>query len=190
MDKPMPARRHGPRWSARASMAALAILTVVVSPALAACSGAHPGLAGDPTHVAATMQAAVPTAIPAAERTADAMTMPDVSALWATRPAFTGTNEATEIAYRYAVTHQEIVRWMPCYCGCGGMGHRSNLDCYLKPGGEAFEEHASYCDICVKITLTTKQLIDEGKSLTEIRQIVDQIWGGSTPGTPTGLPPA
>jgi hypothetical protein len=171
-------------------MAALAILTVVVSPALAACSGAHPGLAGDPTHVAATMQAAVPTAIPAAERTADAMTMPDVSALWATRPAFTGTNEATEIAYRYAVTHQEIVRWMPCYCGCGGMGHRSNLDCYLKPGGEAFEEHASYCDICVKITLTTKQLIDEGKSLTEIRQIVDQIWGGSAPGTPTGLPPA
>ncbi|HEY6057855.1 MAG TPA: PCYCGC motif-containing (lipo)protein [Candidatus Limnocylindrales bacterium] len=122
----------------------------------------------------------------------------DVAALaarneaWADRPAFTRVSAATEEAYAYAMQAPQILQWMPCYCGCGGMGHGSNLDCYLKPtpGEVVFEEHASYCDICVQITLRTKQLIAQGASLGDARAAIDSEFAGSVPGTPTEVPPA
>jgi hypothetical protein len=114
-------------------------------------------------------------------------------AVWAARPDYVRTNAATEEAYHFAMLHPQIVQWMPCYCGCEAMGHGSNLDCYYKhgqPGDRAvFEEHASYCDICVQITLKAKQLNAEGMSLREIRQVIDQTFGGSVPGTLTEQPP-
>jgi len=118
----------------------------------------------------------------------------DASEAWASRPDFTRVDPQTEEAYAYALYHPQVVQWMPCYCGCARLDHRSNLDCYLKravPGQKTqFEEHASYCEVCVKTTLLTKQLISQGKSLREIRQAVDQTFGGNAPGTPTELPPA
>ena len=118
----------------------------------------------------------------------------DAAQAWTARPDFVRADPQTEEAYAYALYHPQIVQWMPCYCGCARMDHRSNLDCYLKravPGqATQFEEHASYCEICVKTTLLTKQLVSEGKSLREIRQAVDSTFGGTTEGTPTQLPPA
>lgn len=51
-------------------------------------------------------------------------------------------------AYRFAVANPELVDQMPCYCGCGGVGHTSNLDCYVKafnPDGSVaeFDNHAA-----------------------------------------------
>jgi hypothetical protein len=118
----------------------------------------------------------------------------DASAAWAARPDYTKVDSQTEEAYAYALYHPQVVQWMPCYCGCARLDHRSNLDCYLKravPGQKTqFEEHASYCEVCVQTTLLTKQLVSEGKSLREIRQAVDSTFGGTTEGTPTQLPPA
>jgi hypothetical protein len=34
--------------------------------------------------------------------------------------------------YRFAVANREVLRWIPCYCGCGADGHTSNASCYLK----------------------------------------------------------
>ena len=35
--------------------------------------------------------------------------------------------------YEFQVTHGELMRYMPCFCGCGqGAGHRSNRDCYVR----------------------------------------------------------
>lgn len=49
-------------------------------------------------------------------------------------------------AYRFAIANPEVLKKFPCYCGCGAMGHRHNLDCYIKefkPDGSAvFENHA------------------------------------------------
>jgi hypothetical protein len=49
-------------------------------------------------------------------------------------------------AYRFAIANRELLRAVPCYCGCGAMGHRDNLDCYIKsvrPDGTIeFEHHA------------------------------------------------
>lgn len=49
-------------------------------------------------------------------------------------------------AYRFAIANRELLGAFPCYCGCGSMGHRSNLDCYIKSvradGSIEFENHA------------------------------------------------
>jgi len=46
-------------------------------------------------------------------------------------------------AYRFAITNREILRYIPCYCGCGEEGHTSNASCYLKdystPGNLLFD---------------------------------------------------
>jgi Protein of unknown function with PCYCGC motif len=35
--------------------------------------------------------------------------------------------------YEFQVTHGDLMRWMPCFCGCGqSAGHRSNRDCYIR----------------------------------------------------------
>ena len=35
--------------------------------------------------------------------------------------------------YEFQVTNGELMRYMPCFCGCGGnAGHRSNRDCYVQ----------------------------------------------------------
>ena len=35
--------------------------------------------------------------------------------------------------YAFQITHGELMRWMPCFCGCGqSAGHRSNRDCYVQ----------------------------------------------------------
>lgn len=35
-------------------------------------------------------------------------------------------------AYRYAVAQPDALRTIPCYCGCEGVGHRHNGDCYVQ----------------------------------------------------------
>jgi hypothetical protein len=49
-------------------------------------------------------------------------------------------------AYRFAIANPDVLRQYPCYCGCGAMGHKNNLDCYIKEfrpdGSIAFENHA------------------------------------------------
>lgn len=34
--------------------------------------------------------------------------------------------------YRYAVANRDVLRWMPCTCGCVNGGHASNYDCYVR----------------------------------------------------------
>jgi hypothetical protein len=35
-------------------------------------------------------------------------------------------------AYRFAVANQDLLQWMPCFCGCVDQGHTSNFDCYVQ----------------------------------------------------------
>src|SRR3972149_3939266 len=34
-------------------------------------------------------------------------------------------------AYQFAAANPEVMKQIPCYCGCGAMGHTSNYDCYV-----------------------------------------------------------
>jgi hypothetical protein len=165
------------------------LLALSVAPAAAACAPHAPDGAG----TAAAMPTMAPSrgaAAPAAAELPAGVVRVDAAAMWVARPDFVRADATTEAAYHYAIEHPEVVAWMPCYCGCDAMEHRSNLDCYLKANGARFEEHASYCRICVDITLKAKELVAQGKGLRDVRTVVDATWGGTAPGTQTALPPA
>ena len=83
-------------------------------------------------------------------------------------------------AYQFAVANPEILKEIPCYCGCGAAGHTSNYACYVADqnadGSLAFDNHALGCSICVDITQDTMRMLDEGKTVPEIRAYVDQTY--------------
>jgi len=83
-------------------------------------------------------------------------------------------------AYQFAVANPDILKDIPCYCGCGDMGHTSNYACYVADqntdGSLAFDNHALGCSICVDITQDAMRMLDEGKTVPEIRAYVDQTY--------------
>lgn len=92
-------------------------------------------------------------------------------------------------AYRFAVANPDIMKQIPCYCGCGAIGHTSNYACYVKEvsssGEITFDTHALGCSICVDITQDVMRLLKNGKSLNEIQSIIDQTY--SKYGSPTSF---
>ncbi len=92
-------------------------------------------------------------------------------------------------AYRFAVANPDVMKQIPCYCGCGAIGHTSNYACYVKEvslsGNITFDTHALGCSICVDITQDVMRLQQNGKSLEEIQGIIDQTY--SKYGSPTSL---
>ena len=52
-------------------------------------------------------------------------------------------------------------------------------------------DSTSFCDICVTIANQASQMLQEGKTMVQIRAAVDSTFGGgAAPGTDTALPPA
>ena len=80
-------------------------------------------------------------------------------------------------AYQFAVANPDVMKQIPCYCGCGAMGHTSNYAGYVKSqnsdGSIQFDTHALGCSLCVDITQDTMRLLKEGKSAKDIRAYVD-----------------
>ncbi len=94
---------------------------------------------------------------------------------------------AVQEAYQFAVANPDVTTQIPCYCGCGGMGHTSNYTCFVADdsGGQiAFDDHALGCSICVDIAQDTMRLLDEGKSVDEIFTYVDNAYSRFGPPTP------
>jgi len=176
-----------------------ALLLFILGGSMAGCSGAAgtpgPTYAPPPPVTAQPATPAAPVPGPAAGHTMG-HAMPsaaEAEAAWDARPDYVRTATArTQEAYAFAIARPDVTDWMPCYCGCVSMDHRNNTDCYLKPRAEAmpvvFDEHASYCGVCVDITLLSRALIGEGRSLPEIRAAVDAQFGSIAPGTDTPLP--
>ena len=83
-------------------------------------------------------------------------------------------------AYQFNVANPDVMSQIPCYCGCGAMGHTSNYDCYVAGKNEdgliKYDTHALGCSICVDITQDTMRLMKEGKSVQEIKAYVDQTY--------------
>lgn len=49
-------------------------------------------------------------------------------------------------AYRFALANPTILEQIPCYCGCGSVGHKNNYQCYVAGSGAdgkpIFDNHA------------------------------------------------
>jgi protein-disulfide isomerase len=50
-------------------------------------------------------------------------------------------------AYRFALANPDVLDKIPCYCGCGGVGHMNNRMCYIQSesadGQVVFDDHAA-----------------------------------------------
>jgi hypothetical protein len=95
-------------------------------------------------------------------------------------------------AYQYAVAHPDELRKYPCYCGCGAMGHTSNLSCYVQdiaPNGTiTFDDYANGCGICVDITQDVMRLKAQGQSSPQVRAYIDAQYSPFGPSTDTPFP--
>jgi len=83
-------------------------------------------------------------------------------------------------AYQFAFANPDVMTNIPCYCGCGAMGHTSNYSCYVSDidsnGNITYDSHALGCSICVDITQDAMRMLKDGKTVPEIREYVDQTY--------------
>ena len=53
---------------------------------------------------------------------------------------------AVQEAYRFAIANPDTLSKFPCFCGCGNVGHESNLDCFASEfnadGSVVLDDHA------------------------------------------------
>jgi hypothetical protein len=91
-------------------------------------------------------------------------------------------------AYRFAIANPDLLKQIPCFCGCVAEQHESNYNCYVaEDGGPGsvldFDNHATGCGICVDITQDVMTMQQEGKSVEEMRAVINQRYGTFGPST-------
>jgi hypothetical protein len=83
-------------------------------------------------------------------------------------------------AYQFASNNPDVMKNIPCYCGCGSVGHTSNYSCYVSgvdaKGKISFDNHALGCSICVNITQDVMRMLREGKSPQDARAYIDTTY--------------
>jgi hypothetical protein len=87
---------------------------------------------------------------------------------------------AVQEAYQFNTANPDIMQEIPCYCGCGDIGHTSNYDCYVSDvdasGKITFDNHALGCSICVDITQDVMRMLRDGKSPQDARAYIDTTY--------------
>ena len=97
--------------------------------------------------------------------------------------------------YEYQVVNGDLMRWMPCFCGCGTDAHRNNRDCYIQEvnsdGSVVFDSMAPGCEVCKGVTRQAMAMQAEGKTPRQIRAAIDARYAAvMSLSTPTPYPPA
>lgn len=92
-----------------------------------------------------------------------------------------------QTAYQFNTANPDIMQNIPCYCGCGSIGHTSNYDCYVSSvddkGNITFDNHALGCSICVDITQDVMRMLRDGKSPQDARAYIDATYSRYGPST-------
>jgi hypothetical protein len=100
-----------------------------------------------------------------------------------------------QAVYRYAAEHPEVLRYVPCFCGCNEMGHRSSEDCFVKSRSKngtvtEWNEHGIACAMCIAVAERAMIMCETGASLSDVRADIEKRYGHITGmRTETPLPP-
>lgn len=93
--------------------------------------------------------------------------------------------------YAFAATHQDILRTIPCYCGCVREGHESVLQCYLSgsrsDGTPIWTDHSFDCELCIHIAREVFLMTSQRVPPTKIRAVIESKYRNV--GTPTRTAP-
>jgi hypothetical protein len=103
--------------------------------------------------------------------------------------------ETIRVAYEFAARHPEVLKYVPCFCGCERGGHTGNADCFVGARDKAgkvteWEMHGMVCEVCIDVAQQAMQMHNSGASLTAIRKAVEERFAGARFHTPTPVPPA
>ncbi|WP_391204988.1 PCYCGC motif-containing (lipo)protein [Psychrobacillus sp. L4] len=90
-------------------------------------------------------------------------------------------SEDMKLVYQAAAKANDVLKWMPCYCGCGdSAGHVSNFNCFvheIKENGEVvWDDHGTRCAACLETAVMSINMVQQGKSLIEIRKAIDEAY--------------
>jgi len=102
--------------------------------------------------------------------------------------------EEMRLVYQAAAQTADVLKWIPCYCGCGqSAGHRSNLNCFIQDmhedGSVTWTDHSTRCNVCLETAVISAELNAQGVPLKDIRQHIDQKYSqGYAAPTPTPTP--
>lgn len=89
-------------------------------------------------------------------------------------PSFAYNSARVLQAYKTAVQIPEVLPLMPCYCGCGeAQDHKNLKDCFFKEDG-SLNDHAAFCEVCDMEVLDIAKWQEEGYSLEQIRELIDE----------------
>ena len=99
-------------------------------------------------------------------------------------------------AYEFAARHPEVMKFVPCFCGCEQGGHKDNHDCFVSgrdAAGKvtAWEPHGVGCQICVDVATQAWQMHNTGATVAAIRDAIEKKYADRTASglhTPTPLP--
>jgi len=113
-------------------------------------------------------------------------------------PGFTPVRPMSIVSatYDFAAQHPEILRYVPCYCGCGSQGHMNNEACFIcrrdaQGNVLQWDTHGFGCTICIDVALEAMQLYSSGADVVSIRAAIERKWtpGNAAGKTPTPFPP-
>ncbi|WP_282034099.1 PCYCGC motif-containing (lipo)protein [Metabacillus indicus] len=96
--------------------------------------------------------------------------------------------------YAAAARHEDLLSYMPCYCGCGeSAGHKDNGDCFInerkEDGTIVWDDHGTKCGVCLEIAAKAIIEREKGTSVNEVRQMIDEQYKeGYAEPTDTKLP--
>ncbi|UII54506.1 PCYCGC domain-containing protein [Cytobacillus spongiae] len=102
--------------------------------------------------------------------------------------------EQMKVIYEAAAKNQELLEYIPCYCGCGdSVGHKDNYDCFVyenKPSEAiVWDDHGTKCGVCLETAAESILKYNEGASVEEIREYIDEKYkDGYAKPTPTKMP--
>jgi hypothetical protein len=99
----------------------------------------------------------------------------------------------TRAAYEFAARHPEVLRHIPCFCGCERNGHGNNEDCFIArrnaDGSPEWSPHGIGCGICIDVAVAARQMHASGAAVADIRRAIDQKYKAEYPtSTPTPHP--
>ena len=105
--------------------------------------------------------------------------------------------DVVRATYDFAAQHPEILKYVPCYCGCGEQGHKANESCFVarrdqKGNVLEWDTHGFGCTICIDVARESMQLYNSGADVVAIRAAIERRWAPGNAGgrTPTPAPPS
>lgn len=105
-----------------------------------------------------------------------------------------GKEDVMRNVYLAAAQHQDLLQYIPCYCGCAeSANHESNLHCFIGESSTddlvVWDDHSTRCGLCLETAAESIIMKRDGNTVEEIRQHIDDKYEEGYPiPTPTPRP--